>query len=219
LGLTAAQFAGQQALSTEQLASANAEALARTGMNLEQLEATTGMNAAQLAGSLAGQAGQLGQSQAQMGVAGAQAGAGLGLQGAEMTNRVAEGIGGLGTSYGQLGLAQGSALGQLGLQQSAVGELAQALGQKESQFMFDMGKNKQAQEQAELEAQRQTAVQQAYEPYQRLSFLGDIYKGAPSSQQTIAATSSPSVSPAQQILGLGAAGLSAYAGAQRSGVL
>jgi len=48
--------------------------------------------------------------------------------------------------------------------------------------------------------------------------LSDIYKGAPTSQQTIAASTAPSVSPAQSILGLGIAGLSAAGGAAKAGL-
>ena len=91
-------------------------------------------------------------------------------------------------------------------------------GQKEQGFLFDLGKQEQGQQQAVLEAQRQSNLQQLYEPYQRLGFLSDIYKGAPSSQSTITQTTSPSVSPAQSILGLGIAGLSAATGAQKAGL-
>jgi hypothetical protein len=124
----------------------------------------------------------------------------------------------LGTQYGQLGLQQGEALGTLGLRQSALGELTQQMGQREQGFLFDLGKTQQAQQQAELEAQRQSELQQLYEPYQRLGFLSDIYKGAPSTQQAITATTAPTASTAQQILGLGVAGLSATAGASRAGL-
>ena len=109
-------------------------------------------------------------------------------------------------------------MSQLGLRQAALGETGQQLGQQQAGFLFDLGKQQQAQDQAILEAQRQSELQQAYEPYQRVSFLSDIYKGAPSTSQTIAASTSPSVSPAQTILGLGIGGLSAAAGAQRAGL-
>ena len=69
-------------------------------------------------------------------------------------------------------------------------------------------------QQAELEAARSTALQAAYEPYQRLGFLSDIYKGAPSTQMSVTGASSPSVSTGEKILGLGIAGLSAAAGAK-----
>lgn len=113
---------------------------------------------------------------------------------------------------------QAEALGQLGLRQAAVGQQAQQQALTDIQTQFDFGKQQQAQQQAELEAQRQSDLAQLYEPYQRYSFLSDIYKGAPSSQQTIASATAPSVSPAQTYLGLGIAGLSAAAGAKTAGL-
>ena len=97
-------------------------------------------------------------------------------------------------------------------------ELGQGLQQRETGYLFDLGKQQQAQQQAEIEAERQSELQQLYEPYQRYGFLSDIYKGAPTSQQTIASATSPSVSPAQQFLGLGIAGLSAAGGAAKAGL-
>ena len=113
---------------------------------------------------------------------------------------------------------QAEALGQLGLRQAAVGQQAQQQALADIQTQFDFGKQQQAQQQAQLEAQRQSDLAQLYEPYQRYSFLSDIYKGAPSSQQTIASATAPSVSPAQTYLGLGIAGLSAAAGAKPAGL-
>ena len=123
-----------------------------------------------------------------------------------------------GQALGQLGLQSGQALGTLGLQQASLGELAQQTGLRNLQTQYELGGRQQAQQQASLEAKRQSDLAQLYEPYQRLSFLSDIYKGAPSSQQTIAASTAPSVSPAQQFMGLGIAGLSAAAGAQKAGL-
>jgi len=117
-----------------------------------------------------------------------------------------------------LGFQTGEALGTLGLRQASLGELGQQIGQREQGFVFDLGQRQQAQQQAEIEAKRQSDMAQLYEPYQRYAFLSDIYKGAPSSQQTIASSTAPSVSPAQSFLGLGIAGLSAAAGAQKAGL-
>lgn len=119
---------------------------------------------------------------------------------------------------GSLGLQTGEMLGTLGLRQASLGQLGQQMGQQGAQFAFDMGQRQQAQQQAEIEAKRQSDLAQLYEPYQRFSYLSDIYKGAPSTQQTIASSTAPSVSPAQQYLGLGIAGLSAGAGAKRAGL-
>jgi len=119
---------------------------------------------------------------------------------------------------GSLGLQTAEQLGTLGLRQASLGQLGQQVGQQEAQFAFDMGQRQQAQQQAEIEAKRQSDLAQLYEPYQRFSYLSDIYKGAPSTQQSIASATAPSVSPAQQYLGLGIAGLSAAAGANKAGL-
>lgn len=168
--------------------------------NLAQSGGQYGLNRAQTMGSLGQGIGQLAQGAGQMGIAGSQAYSQLGGQGA------------------QFGIAGAEALGTLGLRQGALGELAQNLSQREGQYSFDMGKAGQAQQQAELEALRQSTMAQRYEPYQRVGFLSDIYKGAPSSQMAVTAASGNQPSAAQQILGLGVAGLSAYGGAQRAGM-
>lgn len=158
------------------------------------------------------------ESAAQRAQAAFEAQQGRGQQAAQLAGALGQGIGTLGTQFGALNLQQGEALGTLGLRQSALGELTQQLGQREQGFLFDLGKTQQAQQQAELEAARQSQLQQLYEPYQRLGFLSDIYKGAPSTQQSITATTAPTASTAQQILGLGVAGLSAAGSAARSGL-
>ena len=218
LGLAAQQQAArniaqgtQFAMSAEQQAAANAQALAQTGMNLEQLSARTGLQAAELAG-------RLGQSMAQMGVQGAQASGQLGLQGLGMQADIGKGIAALGSDVARLGLEGGKQLGTLGLQQASLGELGQNLAQREQGFLFDLGKAEQAQNQAVLEANRQNQLAQIYEPYQRLGFVSDIYKGAPTSQMSITSQASPNVSPAQTFLGLGVAGLSAAEGARNAGL-
>lgn len=131
----------------------------------------------------------------------------------------AQGIGTLGLqagqALGQLGLQSGQALGQLGLQQASLGELAQQSALRDITTQFELGKQQQAQQQATIEAERQSQLAQLYEPYQRYAYLSDIYKGAPSTQQTLTSSTAPNVSPAQQYLGLGIAGLSAAAGANK----
>lgn len=138
------------------------------------------------------------------------------------TLQAAQGIGSLGLqagqTLGQLGLQSGEQLSQLGLRQAALGESAQKQALTDIQTQFELGKQQQGQQQAELEAKRQSDLSQLYEPYQRYGFLSDIYKGAPTTQQTIATATSPSVSPAQQFLGLGIAGLSAAGGAAKAGL-
>jgi len=129
---------------------------------------------------------------------------------------------------GQLGLAAGQQLGQaavsagqlqqagaagiagLGQQQAQLGQLTSGLGQGDVSFMYNLGGQLQGYQQKVLDAARQTSLQAQYEPFQRISFLSDIYKGAPSTQQTLAASTAPSPSLVSQATGLGIAGLSAY---------
>ena len=63
---------------------------------------------------------------------------------------------------------------------------------------------------ATLEAQRQTDVQAATDPYQRLSFLSDIQRGVPSSQQTVSQGFAPQTSPLGQAVGTGIAAYSVF---------
>jgi hypothetical protein len=116
-----------------------------------------------------------------------------------------QGIGSLGVSggqtLGQLGLAQGEALSNLGIRQAGLGEAMQGLGQKETMFGFDLGERQRMLDQMNLDAARKSEVEQAYEPYQRLGFLSDIYKGAPTTQMTLTGASVPTASPFQQLVG------------------
>ena len=106
----------------------------------------------------------------------------------------------------------------MGLRQAALGETVQGLGQRDVEGAYKIGQLLQAQDQATLDAQRQSDLAQMYEPYQRLGFLSDIYSKTPTTQQTISQSTGPNVSPFQQYLGLGIAGLSAAAGANKAGL-
>jgi len=64
--------------------------------------------------------------------------------------------------------------------------------------------------QAALDAQRQTALQRAYEPYQRIEFLKGIMTNLPTTQSTLTATTAPGANPVGQALGAGLGAYSAY---------
>jgi hypothetical protein len=113
----------------------------------------------------------------------------------------------------------GQVYGQLGVQQAALGQSAQQLGLQDVQTLATLGGQEQQLAQQQLEAQRATQLQQALTPYQQLSFLSDIYKGAPGTQIALTAQTAPQASPLQQALGMGIAGLSAAAGAKKVGLL
>jgi len=105
---------------------------------------------------------------------------------------------------------QGAELfGKLGLQQAAMGESAQAAQARDIGILSQLGGQEQAQQQAELEAQRATSLERQFEPYQRLGFMSDIFRGVPSTTSTVTSKTAPSPSMLSQVagLGMGVAGL------------
>jgi len=155
--------------------------------------------------------GQLGQMGSQAGLQYGQQIGQLGLAGQELA-------GNLGLNLGQQGIASAQQQADIGTRQASLGELGQNMLARDTELMYTLGGRQQAQDQAELEAQRSNQMAQLYEPYQRLGFLSDIYKGTPTTQQTVTQSASPNVSPFQQYLGLGIAGLAAGAGARQAGL-
>lgn len=139
-----------------------------------------------------------------------------GVQRAEAEKRRLEAIGaaqgtGFQTALGaaqrqqQLGLQAGQQLGSLGLQQQ---QQAQA---DISQLMSAGGLERQLAQQA-LDAQRATQLQQAYEPYQRASFLSNIYAAGPKSQSQIEMATAPTAAPLAQSIGTGLGAFQAFSG-------
>jgi len=101
----------------------------------------------------------------------------------------------------QIGLQAGQQLGQLGVQQ-------QAMSQADiNQLMASGGLQRQLTQQA-LDAERQSALQKAAEPLQRVEFLSNVYAAGPKSTSGITAATAPTTSPLAQSLG---SGLGAYA--------
>jgi len=100
-------------------------------------------------------------------------------------------------------LAAGSALGALGAQQ-------QAMSLADIQSQLRAGALQRGLGQAALDAQRQTALQRAYEPFQRIEFLKGIMTNLPTTQSTITASTAPGVNPLGQTLGAGLGAYSAY---------
>ena len=162
------------------------------------------MAAGQGIGQLGLQYGQLAQGDVQQ----------LGSLG-QARGALGQGIGSLGAQTGNLG----SRLGALGMQQAQLGALGQQMNLNDVNAMMQLGGVYQQNQQAQLDAQRMSEQQAFQMPYQQLGFLSDIYKGAPSSQYSILSSpSAPSVSPFQQIAGLGIAGLGAASGAKYAGL-
>jgi hypothetical protein len=160
--------------------------------------------------------GQMMQNQlgAQAISAGAFGGGREGVQQAELQGRTLSNIGqslaqGFQTALGaaqtqrQQQMAAGQALGALGAQQ-------QAMSLADIQSQLQAGALQRGVGQAALDAQRQTALQRAYEPYQRIEFLKGIMTNLPTAQSTITSTTAPGANPLGQTLGAGLGAYSAY---------
>ena len=151
------------------------------------------LQASQLGIGAYGQAGQIGvQGYGQAGQ--------LGLTGQELGLKGLQGVGGF---YGQTG----GQLGEFGLAQARLGESGTGLRGEEARLLSTLGAGAQTTEQARLEAARNNAMQQAYEPFQRIGFLSDMYKGAPTSQSAILQTTTPGTSTLNQLVGTGLSAL------------
>lgn len=216
LGLSAAQQlqqAGTQIGSLEAQRAAQALQAAQYAGNIGQQlgaqqlqQAGLGQSAANLYGNLAGQ--QAGLAGQYAGIAGQQANI-LGQQ-SQLQQALGQGIGNLAAQQFGVGqnLAQGlGTLGtqaaNLGVQQTAMGQAAQQMGQQDINFLYNLGSQQQRQTQAELDALRATRAQEALAPQQRLAFISDIYKSAPSSQMAVTQQQQAAPSPFQQIAGVG----------------
>ena len=169
----------------------------------------------------AGLMGQLGTSLS--GIYGQQAG--LAGQQAGLYGQLGQGIGSLGAQFGQLGLQRGVALadigqnlGAMGMNQAQLGEMAQRANQGDVNALLTLGNLQQAAEQNRLDAFRATELQKATSPFQRIAFLSDIYKGAPSTQMSLTGATAPTTSPFMQAAGLAISGVATAAGAKRAGI-
>jgi len=98
-------------------------------------------------------------------------------------------------------LAGGQMLGQLGAQQ-------QAMSLADINAQMQAGAVQRGIGQRALDAQRQTELQRAYEPYQRVEFMKGIMTNLPTTQSSITQTTAPGSNPYAQAAG---AGLGAYA--------
>jgi hypothetical protein len=144
---------------------------------------------------------------------------------ANVYGQLAQGIGGLGMQQGQFGLQQGAALSAAGQQLSQqaaqrgqLGALQQQLSQADIGLLSQVGAQEQALQQAKLDALRATKTQEAFLPYQLLSFQSDILAKTPGSQTSITSATAPSPSPLVTALSTGIAGLATATGAKRAGL-
>ena len=139
-----------------------------------------------------------------------------GVQRAELQGRTLNTIGrslasGFNTALGaaqrqqMLGLQGGQLLGQLGLGQ-------QRMAQADINQLLQGGGLQRQLAQAALDAQRQSELQQKFEPFQRAEFLANLYKSGPTSRSAVTAATAPTTSPLAQAVGTGIGAFTAYQG-------
>jgi hypothetical protein len=151
------------------------------------------------------------ESQQQRQLAGGQA---LGQAGMQFAN-LGQGIGGLTAQQAGVDLSKaqtlgglGAQMGTMGVQYGALGEATQQLGAADTGLLAGLGGLERQVEQSQLDAIRGTQMQELMDPYQRLGFVSDIYRGAPTTQMAMTAQTAPSASPLQTAAGLGIGALS-----------
>ncbi len=184
-------------------------------------QAQLGQSGSQLVGQLGAQQAQLGLLPSQI----AQSQAGIGAQRAGLYGQLGQGIGALTAQQAGIDINKAQALGglgaqmgALGTQMGAMGEATQQLGAADVGLLGSVGLLERQNEQAQLDAIRQTQMQEVMDPYQRLGFVSDIYRGAPSTQMSMTSQTAPSASPLQTAVGLGVAGLSTAAAGKTAGL-
>ena len=149
-----------------------------------------------------------------------------GVQQAELQNRALEAMGranqqGFTTALGaaqrqqQVGLAAGQQLGQLGQTAAGIGQAQQQMAQGDINQLMQAGGVQRQLAQATLDAQRQSTLQQQYEPYQRAEFLANLYAAGPKTQSGVTLGTTPTTSPLAQAVGTGIGAFAAYQGAQQ----
>jgi|TARA_R100001440_G_scaffold13633_1_gene23503 hypothetical protein len=163
-----------------------------------------------------GRQGQMMQNQiAQQAIrSGAFGGGREGVQQAELQGRTLEAMGraqqaGFNTALGaaqrqqQVGLLAGQQLGKLG-------ELEQQISQADINQLLASGGVQRQLAQATLDAQRQSTLQQQYEPFQRAEFLANLYAAGPKTQSGVTMGTAPTTSPLAQAVGTGLAAFTAF---------
>ena len=110
----------------------------------------------------------------------------------------------------RVGLQGGQLLGQMGLGQ-------QQMAQSDINQLMAAGGVQRQLAQSALDAQRQSTLQQQYEPYQRAEFLSNLYAAGPKSQSGITMGTAPSTSPLAQAVGTGIGAFTAFQGVKPTG--
>ena len=225
MGLSASQQLSQQEAQRLAAEQTSAQYMGNIGQQFGQQalqQAQIGQGSAGLQGTLAGQTANLAGMYGN--IAGQQAN--IYGQQAQLGQSLGQGIGalagqqfGIGAQTAQGLGALGTQIGNLGVQQAALGQSGQQMGMADVNMLYNLGTEQQRAQQAKLDAERATAMQTSMQPLQKLAFMSDIYKGAPSTQMAMTQQSTPTPSPFQQIAGLATGVAGSAAAASRAGLL
>jgi hypothetical protein len=148
----------------------------------------------------------------------------LGQAGMQFSN-LGQGIGGLTAQQAGVDISKGQALGalggqmgNLGTQYGALGQTTQQLGAADTGLLSGLGGLERQVEQTQLDAIRSNQLQESMAPYQKLGFVSDIYRGAPTTQMALTSQSAPSAGPLQTAAGLTTGMLATGLGAAKAGL-
>jgi hypothetical protein len=162
--------------------------------NQQQFGASMGMSAyeAERQRQLA-----LGQGYSNLG----QAQGNAATQTAQTLSGLGTGMAGIGSAQGANAVQLGQGIGSLGTQQANIAGMGQNMMANQAQLQAQMGGLEQQNQQMQMDANQANALAQMYQPQQQVSWMSDIIKGTPSSQQSISTATAPSASPWSQLLG------------------
>jgi len=137
-----------------------------------------------------------------------------GVQQAELQNRILSNIGrarqqGFGTAL-QAAQNQQRTQAAVGQQLLGAGQLQQQMGQQDINQLMSAGGVQRQLAQAALDAQRQSTLQQQFEPFQRAEFLANLYAAGPKTQSGVTMGTAPTTSPLAQAVGTGIGAFTAF---------
>ena len=137
-----------------------------------------------------------------------------GVQQAELQNRILSNIGrarqqGFGTAL-QAAQNQQRTQAAVGQQLLGAGQLQQQMGQQDISQLMSAGGVQRQLAQAALDAQRQSTLQQQFEPFQRAEFLANLYAAGPKTQSGVTMGTAPTTSPLAQAVGTGIGAFTAF---------
>jgi hypothetical protein len=150
----------------------------------------------------------------------------LGLAGADATGQAAGQLGQLALQRAQLGQQSvgqtqdtAKTLAALGQTTAGLGQLGQQMQLGDVDALTRLGAQQQVLDQAAADQAQQFALQQVYQPYQKLGFYSDILQGAPSTSMSVTQNTSPRPSILNQAVGAGIGGLGIANAAQNVGII